>query len=442
MKKIVFYIVFIVFSSNLFAQNHLDTLVRTALESNDGLKQQRFVLEKNIHALAEAKGLFLPSVNWLTSYTAAAGGRQISLPVGDLMNPVYSTLNQITQSNRFPQIQNVSEQFLPNNFYDARFKVQQALINSEIYYNRKIKNGQVDLQKIEIELYQKELTKEVKTAYFRYLQASQAVKIYQNATQLLDENKRINESLIRNDMATPSVLLKIQGEREKLNAQILQAQNQERNALAYFNFLLNQPYETAVRMDSSFLKNLSQLPEIQGIGVEKREEIQKLKMVKTLQSNFLAMQKAAYLPKLGASLDLGSQGFNWQFNNQTRYVLLGVSLEVPIFNGFRNQSKIRQAQADLSATEAQTAQIQNQLQIQIQIAENNYQTAWQVYQSYQKQVEAYQRDYQDVMKRYKQGQAMMIEVFEARNDLTTAQLQQSLSLSDIWIKKTELERVK
>jgi outer membrane protein len=41
------------------------------------------------------------------------GGRFFNIPVGDLLNPVYSTLNAITQLELFPQIENVNQNFFP-----------------------------------------------------------------------------------------------------------------------------------------------------------------------------------------------------------------------------------------------------------------------------------------------------------------------------------------
>lgn len=124
--------------STAFAQTPiLEAYIKEGLQNNQALKQQRFLLEKNLYALREANTLFMPTINFNTTYTSATGGRRINLPVGDLVNPVYQTLNQLTQSERFPQISNVSEQLMPHDFYDAKLRVAVPLVNAEIYYNKK-----------------------------------------------------------------------------------------------------------------------------------------------------------------------------------------------------------------------------------------------------------------------------------------------------------------
>jgi outer membrane protein TolC len=441
--KVYYLLTFLLLSPQLGQSQSpvLDEYVQQGLASNNAIKQQNFLLKKNIYALEEAKGLFLPSVNFNTQYTLATGGRRISFPVGDLLNPVYRTLNLLTNTENFPQIANVNEQFFPNDFYDAKFRIIQPILNAEIYYNRKIKREQVNLQKVEIQVFKRELVKDIKSAYFRYLQASEAIKIYQNAMNLVKESDRVNQSLVKNGMATQTVLRRSESEIRKIEAQLTEAENNRKNAQAYLNFLLNQPFENDFKIDSSFLQKNVQFAKL-GNNVNNREELQKLRSAISLNQMATQLNKAFYLPKMGASLDLGSQGFHWNFNSQTRYALLGISLDIPIFAGFRNQNKIRQSQMDVSALQAQYDQVEDQLNLQVQTTQNSYNSAWQIYDSNTAQVEAAKRYLNDIFKKYKQGQANFIEFLDARTDLTTAEIQQSIALSNVWIKWAELERAK
>jgi outer membrane protein TolC len=73
--------------SGLNAQNRLNDYISHGLESNQSIKEQGFLLKKNIYALQEAKSMFLPSVTFSTTYTKADGGRTIDFPTGDLFMP-------------------------------------------------------------------------------------------------------------------------------------------------------------------------------------------------------------------------------------------------------------------------------------------------------------------------------------------------------------------
>jgi outer membrane protein TolC len=432
-----------VFTNKMYAQTALlDSYIKEGLQNNQALKQQRFLLEKNLYALREANTLFMPTVNFNTTYTSATGGRRISLPIGDLVNPVYATLNQLTQTDRFPQIANTNEQLMPHDFYDARFRVAVPLVNAEIYYNKKIRQEQLTMQQAEINVFKRELVKDIKSAYFKFLQASEAVKIYQNALNLLKESQRINESLVKNGMATSTVLMRSQSEISKIEAQIIEAQNNQQNAVAYLNFLINKPLETPIQIDTAFNTIKKQVPESITADMGNREELQKIKAGINANQQVVNLNKAFWLPKLGTSVDLGSQGFHWKFNDQTRYALLGVSLDWNLFASGRNKLKIKQAEMDVNALNAQYEQVDNQLHLQVKTTVNNYLSALEIYQSSQAQVESAQRYFSDTFKRYKQGQSTQIEYLDARNNLTSAQIQQSISLYNVWAKLAEVERVK
>ena len=100
------------------AQTAIDRYVKIGLENNLVLQQRNQDYESAVSALRESGSLFFPKVDLMGDYTTGDGGRNIGLPVGDLLNPVYNTLNQLTATNNFQQIQNEEINFFSANFYD------------------------------------------------------------------------------------------------------------------------------------------------------------------------------------------------------------------------------------------------------------------------------------------------------------------------------------
>src|SRR5437868_6981800 len=165
----------ILFALCASAQDIPKQYINEALNNNLVLREKQISLDKSLIALKEARSLFLPTTWFETQYTLAQGGRSIDIPVGDLLNPVYKSLNQLTGTNNFPVINNRSEQLLPNNFYDVRIKTTMPLINPDIKINRDIKSQQILLRQNEINIYERELIKEVKLAYYNYLMAGESI---------------------------------------------------------------------------------------------------------------------------------------------------------------------------------------------------------------------------------------------------------------------------
>ena len=125
--------------------------------------------------MKEARALFLPNVSFGASlFTKQTVAAPSTFRSGDLLNPVYKSLNQLTGSTKFPNLQNKSVLLTPDDYYDARFRTTLPLVNAEIYYNEKIKKETISSNRAAVNVYKRELVKEIKTAYYRYYQADKA----------------------------------------------------------------------------------------------------------------------------------------------------------------------------------------------------------------------------------------------------------------------------
>src|SRR5688572_9843132 len=256
---------------------HLSDYIQDGLKSNLVLQQKNISLQQAQHSLKIAQRYFLPSVNVLADYTSGDGGRSISLPIGDLLNPVYTSLNQVTQSDAFQMVENVDQNFFPKNFYDARVRTSIPLINTDLYVNRNIQGQQVMLKQYELEVYKRQLVLDIKTAYYNQLTAEASVKIYESALSLVNKNIEINESLLRNGKSLPANVMRSKSEAERVRADLNNARNQVINAKKHFNFLLNQDLDREVNTSTSLPENISLTIDTTSIGVNNREEVQMIK---------------------------------------------------------------------------------------------------------------------------------------------------------------------
>jgi outer membrane protein TolC len=408
------------------------------LRNNQGLKQQRFILEKSLFALKEARTFFYPEVNFSTSYLDSRGGRKISIPIGDLLNPVYASLNDLTSSSAFPKVDNVSQTFNPRNYYDAKFRTSLPLYNAEIAYNTKIRKEQIHLQQAEVDVYRRELVKEIKVAYYACQQSDEAIRILENAVSLARDNLRFNQALVKNDKAIRTVVSRSENELIGFEARLADARNQSLNAKAYFNFLLNNPLDTGLEIgpaseSDAFIDNAAE---------GRREELAKLESLSKINALSGQLARAAALPKLSTFIDLGSQGDFVNFNKDTRYYLFGVTLDWRVFANNRTQYKVKQAEMDQKATGEQISQVEQQLQLQNKTAANTLNSAVQTYQASKSQTALSQQYYQDQQKLYREGQLLYIELLDAQNRLIGDQLQQSISYLNVQTRTAELERAR
>ncbi|TAE16159.1 MAG: TolC family protein [Bacteroidetes bacterium] len=419
----------------------LDNYISVALQNNLVLKQEDFSIQKAMLALDEAKGLYLPQASFQATYTLAGGGRKIAFPIGDLLNPVYLTLNQLTASNRFPQIENVSEQFLPNNFHETYLQVVQPIFNKDIYYNLQIKKSLIEVQKAQKDVYAFELKRNVKQAYLQYLQLIQIRKIYARTETLLKEVLRTNQKLVANDKATSEIIFGTEYEIKKLESEMAELEKNRQVAQAYFNFLLNQPVETAIVADT--LLNLQpafelSLPEAENKALASRPEFQQLKQAQNTTSLSLNMQKGNQYPRINLAGQAGFQGFRYTFDNNQDYWLVRVSLQWDIFKGFQNKRKIEQIKIEQDKLSLRQEEIAQQIRLQIQRAYYEWRATEGIINANTSALTFAEKNYNLIRKKYEQGTARYIELIDAQTKLTQAQIALSVSRHSAFMKYTFL----
>ncbi len=423
------------------AQTRLDAYVKKGLDSNLLLKQKTFDVENAKLNLERAKALFYPRVDFNSQYTVATGGRSQSLPIGDLLNNAYSTLNQLTASNKFPQVQNQTIKFLPNNFQDSKIEVGMPLYNPELKLNRAIKTELINGSVAEINVYKRELVKNIKQAYYQYLQAEKALEIYQNALAVVNENLRVSEKLVKNTVATRDVVLKSKTQVSQVQTSLAGAEENKKNATAYFNFLLNQPLETPIEKDTAIFNTLDTKVAYQHEVPDNREELAQIKSgVKALETN-LTLNKTYNLPRLNAFYDIGFQGYGFNIFSNQFYQLGGLQLTWSIFKGNDNKLKIKQTQLGIAQLQTQYDDTQKQLHLQVTTTYNAYTTAVQTLQSAADETASAREAYRLTEKKYREGQALQIELIEARAEMTNAEIKYSLAQLAVLNKSAELERV-
>jgi len=424
------------------AQQLLDNYVVEGFKNNIVLQQKNISLEKAQYALKTAKGLFLPTIEFQGGYQTADGGRNIPLPLGDLLNPVYSTLNQLTASNKFAMLENLSINFLPKNFYDAKIRTTVPIINQDLAYNKRIVEQQLTLQEYEIQIYKRDLAKNIKIAYYNYLSALQAVDIYKSTLTLATEGLRVNDKLLEGGKGLPAYVLRSKSEVENAKAQVVSAEQQVTNARLYFNFLLNRNPEELINLT---LNDKDELAKAEGLTVTEsiinnREELKALNQVVSINKNVLKMNKQFAVPKLGAFVDLGTQSEGFNFNSNTRYYMVGLQLDVPIFAGNRNNFKIKQSNLDVQNSELNSKLVLQQLFLATSTAKNNLRAIYETYQSSLKQLEAASSYQRLIEKGYTAGSNSFIETIDARNQYTNAKLLVNINKYKVLSAMADLER--
>ena len=423
----------------------LDGYIREGLTNNLNLRQESLDIRRVTESLNQARSLFYPRLAFNPTYSVAAGGRRLRFPVGDLLNPVYRTLNQISGSERFPtNVPNVDEQLTPNNFHDTKVTFQYALFNTDVQYNYLIQKELISAQEARKRVIENELRYSIATAYFQYLQSLDAARIIENARSVLSELARLNEKLVNNNVATKEILTSARYEISKVDQQLAIAGKNRESARAYLNFLVNRDLTAPVAVDSSLTKILPEspenLPDLQQTAVRERQELAQLGgSLKAAQTAVRLSETNATIPNLYIGGNAGFQGFGYTFRNQA-YAVAQVGLQWDLFRGYEKRSKIQQAKIQTDALQTRLQDVQRQIQLQVLQAWYDLDAANESLVATQSGILNADATFRIIDSKYRNGQALLIEFLRYQNDRLTAQLQHSLARTDVLVKRAALDR--
>ncbi len=404
-------------------QDVLDEYVRYGIENNLSLMQRQADYQKSIEALKEARGLFYPNISFNARYTVSEGGRTIDFPVGDLLNPVYSTLNSLTASSMFPLVENQQIYFLRPKEHETKLRLIQPVINPDIYYNSKIKMELTVLENEDVNQYKRELIAEIKKAYYNVATADRLLSMLKETRKLLTENVRVNKKLVENDKITLDYLYRSETELSKFDQELQNAEKNRKIACAYFNFLLNRELSDSISIKqpevfpalADFTSDYSQS------AIENREELKKLSNYKNISDMQVKMDKSGKLPDIFIAIDYGFQGTEYRFNSDQDYVQASAILTWDLFSGYQNRARIRQSLLEKESLERKLEETKKQIELQvINIMQELYASEKGISVA-ESRLKNAREGFRLVSRKYDEGQASLLEFIDARMTLTQSE---------------------
>ena len=423
----------------------LDGYVEEALSNNLVFRGLDLSHQTQAIRVDLAKKNWNPQVNLGTTYLLAQGGRRISFPAGDFFNPAYITLNELTNSDRFPtDIENIETQLTPNNFLDANLNITKPLLNSAIKYNILIQKELLSMADIDKKEQAAEIGFQVRQTYYSYLKTVQGVKLVDQNLKLLYEVKKFNEKLIKYDKATPDAVSDVNFEIQNLISQKQSLEQQQELSKILLNTLLNRDLSEEIVVDESIIVPVldqRELSELISVAISERQELKKIDMAERIHEINTERIKDSNQPTLGVQGGVGIQAENFSFEDNGPLVSLALNLGWNIWDGGIKKKNLQ----ELALAKEQTAwqkDIASQ-QISLEVAQAFYelQGLKSRYEAESEAINSARISYSAVDKRYRNDSALLIELLTAQNRLLSAELNQVVLSIDILIAQAKIKKV-
>ena len=442
MKKLLLIALFSLCAAHLQGQTVLDGYIEIGLKNNLEYLNKKLETQFTASEHQQALGDYLPSLTLNARYSRSGGGREIEFPVGDLLNPVYDQLDQISGSDNFPTINNALVPFLREKEHETKLNLIQQIFHPAIFFNIRAKSNLNDAQRFAERAYARQLIYDIKAAYYNYLKSKEGVEIVKTNINVVDENLRVNESLYRNDKITKDILLQAKSRRLEMDKLQAEQNKQQRLAQYWFNHLLHRELTTEINHMARPSEPLTSDTGFARSEIERREELTQLNASLDASKEGIKAATSRYLPTLLLAGEFGYQGEAYRFNDDHDYWMLSGVLQWNLFNGFKDKAAREQAIIRKKQLESRLEITKQKIILDIQQSLDSYSVALENYETAIKRLETAREAFRLTQKRYQNGMANYIEYLNSETTLFISEREESLAYYDLNIAIANIERAR
>ncbi len=429
-----------------------------ALSANLELRAGAAAIEQRLAALDQARARYLPVLDVAARYSWADGGRTIDFPVGDLLNPVYATLDELLiasgQPARFPRIENQSITFLRGNEQETKLVLEQPLYEPRLGPAVAASRAEVDRTTANVTALRSRVIRDTQQAYYLWIAAQQAVLVLDATLELARSNLAANESLYRNGKVTRDLVLRAEADLLEVEQQRIAAASRVRIAQGYVNLLRNAPLAAPLpkaeidgaavdRFREGMVRRLAgrtlEPAPLQQLATNRRAELQGLDAAIAGGEARQDLARAAFKPRLLLGAEAGIQGDDYGFSEDERYALASVILRWNTFRGGADRAALAEARAfteELRATRDLAAQ---RVRLEVQQAVEDLEVADASLDTALKRTEAADGALRIAARKRDLGQINQTEFIDARRTMTDANLNLNRVRAEFLARIAELE---
>lgn len=336
------------------------------------------------------------------------------LPVSVTDGSVYGTPYNVTHTLRYNA--------------NAGLQLQMPLYNQTLYTTLSIARTMDEMNRLSYEKAREDLILQIcKMYYLGQVTAEQIVLVKANIIRL-EELKDITQAFYDNGMAMEVDVKRVNINLENLKVQYDNAQAMLEQQLNLLKYIIDYPAEKNIALTPVNTDNIIPVA-LTGLS-ENLYELQLLQSQKQLAEQQKKMIGYGYMPSLNLT---GSwmfsaytdKAYHWfhsgPSNHWFRSYGLGLSLRVPIFDGFDKRYKSRKAAIDIENMKIAQENTRKNLQVQYLNATNDLMNNQR---NFKKQKDNYllaEDVYAVTMNRYREGITSMTEVLQDEMRMSEAQ---------------------
>lgn len=397
-----------------------------ALQHNSKVRKARLDIDGGKYKVEEVRSQALPTItgNSALNYNAIIGQQVVDF-------------GGQTQTLKFGRKWNSS----------AGIQLSQQLFNQQVFTGLQAAKSSAEYYNLTAQYTEEQVIELVANNYYQVLVTRQQLNVLDNNIK----NVKVIEKIISNQFSN-GLAKKIDVDRIKVNLTNLNTQREQTiNAIIQLEnqlkFAMGMEVTNPIILPDTELTEVKELPQFtDSIALANRTEIKLLNN----QDKLLKLQRKAYVSEYYPTLALSGNytyssqagGFDFLSSNSTAIGFgssaIGLTLKVPIFNGFLTRSKIRQADVNIQKAKEDRVETTNALNLAYENAKIQLRNSLNTIRSQQKNAELAQEIYNSTQNNYNNGLASLTDLLDTETSLTQAQNSYTQALLNYKIAEIQL----
>jgi outer membrane protein len=320
-------------------------------------------------------------------------------------------------------------QFQQKFIASAGVTLTQTLFDGSVFVGLKARTAALDYYKKAIDLTVEDLSVNVYKVYYQLLVSNTQIALEDSnitrAAKLLHDTRVMNENGFAEKLDVDKAavqLTNLQTARQNTATSII-------NGYTSLKFLIGIPAQDSIILTTAF----SEATLTGGVSMDtsysykNRNDYQYLEIQKQLNDFDIKRYQAAYYPTLslngGYSKNAASNTYDLFTKSGTWFTssYVGLSLNVPIFEGFAKNARLQKARLTAQLTTAQVENLKLNIGQEVAIARNNFINAINTMNAQKTNMQTAESVYSQTKKKFESGLASNTDLSNSQNDLITAQ---------------------
>lgn len=407
--------------SNLGSNATLDDLIDYAMRNRIELQQAQIDQEIGEREIASALSGWFPQIQ-------ATGS----------LNHYLQVPTTTTNGQEIPTAQ--------RNNSGVTLQADQTLISPELFQASKAAKYVRQQNNLNVEDVKINTVVSVSKAYYDILTSEEQIKIIlENITRLERQHQeasaRYEVGLVdKTDYKRAQISL------NNARAELKSAQELRKYKYDYLKMLLaiptNDPLSLSFadqNMEASILLDTTEL-----LQIANRVEFKQLENLKEIQKLNTQYQKWNFLPRVGAyanySLNYRNDSFPDLYDNNHPVSSVGLSLNIPIFQGTKRLQEIRKSELQEERLELDMQNLENQISTEYSSAMALYRANMSDWRNAKENIELSEEVYNTIKLQYDAGVKTYLDLMTAETNLNTAQINYLNSLYAVLSSKLDIQK--